>query len=142
MGKENGGIDEMWIHPFRVLRDYEAGIVTPDSVAWLKNMPLRIEVRPESFTRIYTIPGGHLREEVLASLDRAGGIVHYEADGSGPVRLLVRFRNDLRWMWPYDADALGDVHYAFDPGMQALHVRDTTGSFYCLSGRMLFRSRS
>ncbi|RPH37069.1 hypothetical protein EHM92_03490, partial [bacterium] len=134
MGKENGGIDEFWIHPFRVLRDYEAGIVTPDSVAWLKNMPLRIEVRPESFTRIYTIPGGHLSEEVYSSFQRAGGIVHYEADASAPVRLIIRFRNDLRWMWPYDADALGDIHYAYDAGLQALHVRDTTGSFYCLMG--------
>jgi glycogen debranching enzyme len=132
MGKENGGIDEVWTHPFRALRDYEAGIVTPDSVAWLKNMPLRIEVRPESFTRVYTIPGGTLKEVVYASLERAGGLLHYEANV--PVRLLIRFRADLRWMWPYDANALGDLHYAFDKGMSALHVRDTTGSFYCLMG--------
>jgi glycogen debranching enzyme len=132
MGKECGGIDEVWTHPFRALRDYEAGIVTPDSVAWLKNLPLRIEVRPESFTRVYTIPGGTLKEVVYASLVRAGGIVHYEANI--PIRLLIRFRSDLRWMWPYDANALGDLHYAFDTGMNALHVKDTTGSFYCLMG--------
>lgn len=134
MGKEDGGIDEIWAHPFRVLRDYETGIVTEDSVAWLKNMPLRIEVRPESFTRIYTIPGGSLREEVYASLQSAGGIVHYETDVSTPVRLLIRYRDDLRWMWPYDANALGDLHYGFDTGMHALHVRDATSSFYCLMG--------
>ena len=132
MGKQNAGIDEMWVHPIRVMRDYEAGIVTPDSVAWLRNLPVRIEVRPESFARIYTIPGGQLTEEVFSSLDRAGGILHYEA--GTPLRLLIRFRSDLRWMWPYDADALGDLHYAFDEGLQALHVRDTTGSFYCLMG--------
>ncbi len=132
MGKENGGIDEIWTHPFRAMRDYETGIVTPDSVAWLRNLPVRIEVRPESFTRIYTIPGGQLREVVYASLERAGGILHYET--GAPVRLLVRFRTDLRWMWPYDANALGDLHYAFDDGLQALHVCDTTRSFYCVMG--------
>jgi hypothetical protein len=71
-------------------------------------------------------------EEVYASLWRAGGVLHYEA--GGPVRLVVRFRSDLRWMWPYDANALGDLHYAFDTRLQGLHVRDTTGSFYCLMG--------
>lgn len=132
MGKQNAGIDEMWVHPFRVIRDYDAGIVTPDSVAWLRNLPVRIEVRPESFARVYTIPGGQLTEEVYASLQRAGGILHYEA--TVPLKLMIRFRSDLRWMWPYDANALGDIHYAFDGGLQALHIRDTTGSFYCLMG--------
>jgi glycogen debranching enzyme len=132
MGKENGGIDEVWTHPFRALRDLEVGLVTRDSVAWLRNIPSRIEVRPESFTRIYAIPGGELREEVIASLHRAGGLLHYES--SIPAQLLIRFRSDLRWMWPFDMNALGDLHYAFDPGMQALHVRDTSGSFYCLMG--------
>ena len=28
MGRENGGIDELWVHPFRVLRDLQAGFVS------------------------------------------------------------------------------------------------------------------
>jgi GH15 family glucan-1,4-alpha-glucosidase len=134
MGKENGGIDEIWVHPFRVLRDYQAGIVTGDSVVWLQNFPVRIEVRPESFRRIYSIRDGELRETIFSSLWRGGGVVHYEFEGDVPIQLVIRFRTDLRWMWPFDANALGDVHYAFDDGMQALHVKDTTGSFYCLFG--------
>lgn len=134
MGKENAGIDEVWVHPFRVLRDYAAGIVSGDSVAWLSGMPVRIEVRPESFTRVYAIPGGELRETICASLSKAGGIIHYSASVNSPLVLVVRFRSDLRWMWPYDANALGDIHYAYDDGLDALHICDTTRSFYSLCG--------
>lgn len=134
MGKENGGIDEMWVHPFRVLRDYQAGIVSGDSIAWLQNLPVRIKVRPESFHRVYSTKYGELKETIFPSLWKAGGVVHYEFSGAVPMDLVIRFRIDLRWMWPFDANALGDLHYSFDDGMQALHVKDTTGSFYCLYG--------
>lgn len=132
MGRENGGIDEVWVHPIRVLRDYEAGIVVGDSVAWLRNLPVTVEVRPESFTRNYRLPGGVLTEIVYASFERAGGVVHYES--TAPVRLVVRFRADLRWEWPYDAGALGNLYYSYDHGMNALHVRDSSSSFACLFG--------
>jgi glycogen debranching enzyme len=132
MGKESGGIDELWVHPFQVLRDFEIGLVTPDSVTWLRSYPASIEVRPESFTRIYTIPAGRIKEVVYASLTRAGGNVYAEA--SVPVRLVVRFRSDLRWMWPYDANALGNVDYAYDGGLQAVHIRDESDDFHCVFG--------
>ncbi|NIS45702.1 MAG: hypothetical protein GWN61_06680, partial [candidate division Zixibacteria bacterium] len=38
MGKETGEIDEVWVHPFRVLRDFQIGIVDGDSVTWLKDL--------------------------------------------------------------------------------------------------------
>jgi glycogen debranching enzyme len=132
MGRENGGIDEVWIHPIRVLRDYEAGIVAGDSVAWLKNLPVRVDVKPESFTRTYTLPGSTITELIFPSFDRAGGVVHYEA--TQPLRLVIRFRVDMRWMWPYDAGALGNLYFAFDKGTGALHVRDSSGTFACAFG--------
>lgn len=132
MGRENGGIDEIWNHPFRVLRDYEAGIIDGDSVAWLRNSPVTIEVRPESFTRTYTLRGGTLREILFTSFDRAGGVVHYEA--SMPLRLFLRFRSDMRVMWPYDVGALGNLHVARDQGMHAVHVRDSSGMYACVFG--------
>ncbi|MEK7249859.1 MAG: hypothetical protein AAB209_05480, partial [Bacteroidota bacterium] len=77
MGKENGGIDEVWVHPFRVLRDYRAGLVVGDSVAWLSDLPVRVEARPESFTRIYQTPFGQLKEIIFSSLEKAGGVLQY-----------------------------------------------------------------
>ncbi|MFH1528777.1 MAG: GH116 family glycosyl hydrolase [Bacteroidota bacterium] len=132
MGKENGGIEEVWVHPLRILRDYEVGMITGDSITWLQNYPVRVEIRPESFSRIYSTPFGVLKEIIFASLWKAGGIAHYTS--TFRVRLVIRFRSDLRWVWPYDANALGDVHYAYDETMNALHLKDTTGKFYCLFG--------
>ncbi|MBP1679566.1 MAG: hypothetical protein H6Q29_1477, partial [Bacteroidetes bacterium] len=132
MGFENGGIDEVWIHPMRVLRDYQAGIVSGDSVAWLQNMPLSVEIRPESFTRIYQLPGGRLTEVIYPSLERAGGIAHYESNV--PLRVVIRFRADMRLMWPYDAGALGNLHFGYDQPLGALHVRDSSGAFSCVFG--------
>ena len=133
MGQEDGGIDEVWTHPFKLLYDYDAGLVLRDSIAWLDEMPPpRIEVRPESFTRVYQTPRGPLKEIIYPSLQGSGGLAHYEADRS--VRLVVRFKSDLRYMWPYPENALGNVYYAYDEGLDALHVRDKSGDFYSLMG--------
>jgi glycogen debranching enzyme len=131
MGHEDGGIDEVWVHPMRVMRDCQAGIVSGDSIAWLRS-PVSLEVRPESFTRVYEVPEGRLTETIYPSFEKAGGLVHYES--TAPLRLMIRFRADLRLMWPYDAGALGNLFYGYDEPLHALHVRDTTGSFACIFG--------
>jgi len=132
MGKELGGIDEIWIHPFRVLRDLEIGVIGSDSVTWLSHVPASVEVRPESFLRTYRAAGGEIREMICASLDYPGCFIRVEADH--PMRLVVRYASDLRWMWPYDANALGDVHFGYDEALHAHHVRDKSGDFSCIMG--------
>jgi glycogen debranching enzyme len=132
MGRENGGIDEVWVHPFRILRDFEAGVVDGDSVRWLRNCPVDLQVRPEAFVRTYTLPSGQLTEMTVASFQRAGGLVYYES--TVPMHLVVRMRTDFRWMWPYDAGALGNLWYGYDSGLNALRVRDSSGSFACAFG--------
>ncbi len=134
MGKEIGGIDELWVHPFRLLRDYEAGLAAGDSIAWLKHMNCRIEIRPESLTRYYQTPTGEVKEILFPSIEKAGAIVHYEFNGTREMQLAIRFRCDLRWMWPYDEFALGEVQYGYDDKLNALHVSDKTGDFACIFG--------
>jgi hypothetical protein len=135
MGRENGGIDELWVHPFRVVRDFRTGLVSGDSIRWLSDLPVSILVRPESFTRTYSTNMGLLKEVVFPSYRRGGALVHYEwGDGSRGGPLIVTCRSDLRWMWPYDERALGDVYYGYDNGLNALHVKDLSGDFYCLVG--------
>ena len=69
MGKERGGIDEVWVHPLRILRDYQAGIVSGDSVRWLHNIVPSVEVRPASFTRHYRIGNTELHETICSVAD-------------------------------------------------------------------------
>lgn len=134
MGRESGGIDEFWVHPFRVMRDYRAGIVSGDSVLWLDSTVPEIEVRPESFTRKYRTPSGPVTEIVCTALNSPAAFVHYEIGGASPVRIVIKFRSDLRLMWPYDAPATGPVRFGFQPGTGTLHLRDESGDFYCLAG--------
>ena len=132
MGREKGGLDEVWVHPIRIMRDYQAGVVSGDSVRWLQNLAPSVSVHPASFTRTYVLDTLILKETFFPGLERAGGVARYES--TAPVRLVIRFRSDLRWMWPYDALALGTLQHGYDPGLQALHVRDKTGSFACMFG--------
>ncbi|RKY53796.1 MAG: hypothetical protein DRP89_05730, partial [Candidatus Neomarinimicrobiota bacterium] len=134
MGKESGGIDELWVHPFRVLRNFQTGVIVENKVVWLNDLPVKVEIRPESLTRIYQTEYGKLKEIIYPSLLRAGAIVHYEANISKPIKLMVKFRSELRWMWPYSENALGDLYYGYDERLKALHVRDASGDFYCIIG--------
>lgn len=127
MGKESGGIDEVWTHPFRLLRDYRAGLAGADSVAWLDGMPARLEIRPEALTRIYSTPAGEMREVVFTARDEPSAVVHYEFRGTGRARVVVRFRTDLRQMWPYDAPATGALRYGVDPGRSGATLMVTDG---------------
>jgi hypothetical protein len=129
MGGEKGGIREFWIHPFRVFRDYRAGLILDGAARWLDEFPVSLEIRPESLTRSYRTPLGELREILFPSQDRPGMLIRYEARFREGARLLVACRSDLRWMWPYDEKALGDVHYAWDDGLAAFHIKDRSGDF-------------
>lgn len=134
MGKETGEIDEVWVHPFRALRDLQIGVIEGDSVAWLKDLPARVEIRPEAVAQVYETHWGQITQIVFAALDQPGGMVHLSADSPQHLSLLIKFRCDLRWMWPYRENALGSLYYGYDAGLHALHVKDRSGDFYCLFG--------
>jgi hypothetical protein len=130
MGKEKGGIDEVWVHPFRLLRDYRTGIVSGDTIAWLDGLSPVIEIRPESFTRLYTTSSGTVKEIVFAAQDKPAGIVRYEYSGTGRIRLALKFRSDLRLMWPYDWPATGSLSYSSDTATGTFLVSDETGGMW------------
>lgn len=134
MGKETGEIDEVWVHPFRVLRDLQIGVIEGDSVAWLKDLPAKVEIRPEAVAQVYETGWGTITQIVFAAQEQPGGLLHVSTDSSQPLSLLLKFHCDLRWMWPYRENALGSLYYAYDAGLNAFHVKDRSGDFYCLIG--------
>jgi glycogen debranching enzyme len=93
-----------------------------------------VEIRPESLTRYYELPEGTLREIVLPSLDQPGALISYDSSIDSPLELIVTFRSDLRWMWPYDERAIGDLYYGYDEKLQALHIKDAAGDLYTIIG--------
>ncbi len=134
MGSEKSGIDEIWVHPFRIVRDVRLGVITDKQVYWLDTLPCKIQIRPESITRLYDTPVGELKEIVFAALHKPGALIHLEAPSQNTMKIIIKFRSDLRWMWPYDENALGNVLYGYDSTAHTLVVRDRTKKFYCLFG--------
>ncbi|RMG62547.1 MAG: hypothetical protein D6715_12155, partial [Calditrichaeota bacterium] len=134
MGRETGGIEEFWVHPFRIIRDLQVGLQVGDSLLWLDALPASVQIRPEALLRQYQTPLGRLRELVFADFKFPGGFLQFEADFSRKAVLILRFRSDLRWMWPYNAGALGDLHYGFHAPSGTVHIQDPSGDFYCLFG--------
>ncbi|MFA3783299.1 amylo-alpha-1,6-glucosidase [Melioribacteraceae bacterium 4301-Me] len=136
MGKEKGGIEEVWTHPFMALRDYTVGVQFSysDSIYWFNDQVPQIEVRPESFTRIYKFPRAYITEIITSDVDNPIGIVHYEYRGVYPAKLIVIFKSNLRFMWPYSHKALGSIYYTWDEGLNAFVVKNETNEFYSIVG--------
>ncbi len=136
MGKETGGIDEIWTHPFMSFRDYEAGIQFSykDTVYWLNDERPQIEVKPESFTRTYRFSRSFLKEVITFDKQKPIGIVHYEYRGVYPAKIFIKFKSNLRFMWPYSEKALSSIFYGWDEGLNAFVVKDKSEDFYSVIG--------
>jgi glycogen debranching enzyme len=129
MGSEKGGIEEAWAHPFMAFRDYEAGIrfQNADTIVWLNGKRPEIIVNPACFSRMYKFPGASLNEVIANDPVEPNGVIHYEYSGDQPAELIIRFRSNLRWMWPYSEKATGPICYSWDPDVDAFEVQDQSG---------------
>ena len=136
MGKERGGLDEIWIHPFMAFRDYKVGVEfsDKDSVCWLDEQRPEIEARPESFTRTYRFPRAVIKEIMTSDIHQPAGIIHYAYKGQSPAKFIIQFKSNLRFMWPYNSDALGSLYYGWSDGLNAFHVKNKSGEFNVLIG--------
>ncbi len=136
MGKEKGGIDEIWAHPFMALRDYQVGIRFSynDSVYWLNNERPEIEVRPESFTRIYKFRRAYLTETISASHDKPVSIINYEYRGVYPANLVIKFKSNIRYMWPYSEKVFNSINYSTDKGLNSFVLKDGSGEHIIITG--------
>ncbi|MFA7229300.1 MAG: GH116 family glycosyl hydrolase, partial [Melioribacteraceae bacterium] len=134
MGKERGGIDEIWTHPLMALRDYEVGISGGDTVSWLKNYSVSVEVRPESFIRKYEFHGSTLTEIITASPEKPAAVIHYELKGTTRVKLVVKFKSNLRFMWPYSEKTTGSIYYGWNDRLNAFLINDESRDFVTIVG--------
>lgn len=136
MGVENGGIEEIWSHPFMALRDYDVGIrfSNKDSIFWLQDERPEIQVHPAFFLRQYKFQRGYLKEIILNDPTAPSGVVHYEYRGLYKAELIIRFKSNLRWMWPYTEKITGSVCYAWDGDLNAFNIRDKSDDLNVMIG--------
>lgn len=134
MGKEKAGIDEIWAHPFMALRDYEVGLTKGDSVKWLRNYPVKVKVGPESFTRSYQLENSTLTEIITTSITEPTAVIHYELRGGKSAQLVVKYKSNLRFMWPYTEKSNGSIYYNWSAALNAFVVKDRSGDFVSIVG--------
>ena len=136
MGTERGGIEEIWAHPFMALRDYEVGIkfAYRDSVFWLRDERPGISVNPAYFSRQYKFPRAYLKELVVNDPTEPNGVIHYEYRGVYPAELIIRFKSNLRWMWPYSDQVTGSMCHSWDYDLDAFNIQDQSGDLNLVIG--------
>jgi glycogen debranching enzyme len=136
MGSENGGIEEVWAHPFMAFRDYEVGIRFSyrDTIFWLHDERPEIVVNPAFFMRQYKFQRAYLREIVVNDPVHPAGVVHYEYRGVYPAEVIIRFKSNLRLMWPYSERATGSVCYLWDPDLNSFNIRDKSNDLNVFIG--------
>ena len=128
MGKERGGISEIWTHPTRIFKDIRIAFKVGDGAwHWSDDLNPTITVRPESLTRRYELGGARIEELLYATLRSPAGILHYELHSGQPVQIVVVAQTDLRRMWPLSEQATGSLKFAWDPGIRSALVTDRTG---------------
>jgi len=136
MGKETGGIDEIWSHPFMAFRDYEVGIRFEylDTIYWLNDEKPMITVHPESLERLYQFKRAFLKEIICVSPDQPQAVIHYEYRGVYPAEMFIRFKTNQRLMWPYSEKVLGGMKYCFDEKLNAFIITDLSEDFVSMLG--------
>ncbi|MBN1338686.1 MAG: hypothetical protein JXA03_05145 [Bacteroidales bacterium] len=136
MGKQKGGIDEIWAHPFMAFRDIDAGISTggSETVTWLKDLVPSLRITPAFFQRTYTLRGGTLTETVIADHQMATATLHYEYTGTKSATLFIRYGSNLRLMWPYSENVLKSLNFSFNKEINGITLADESLSYACIIG--------
>lgn len=136
VGKEKAGIDEIWTHPFMSLRDFKTylDLAGVDSLVSLENYTPMVEMRPNALVRTYKIEGIDLKEIITSGITNPVTEVHYEWKGGGLNRVITTFKSNLRFMWPYDFDALGSIYSNWVASINAFVVTDKNREFCSLVG--------
>ena len=132
LGREDGTF-EAWVYPLKVLHDFGLTFQTP---AYADPIPATaiattIEVRPESVTIRHAHAAFTVVETWVVGLDAPGGLVLLDVDTSVPLTIGVRFRPDLKPMWP---TALGGHTSYWDADAHAYVIGEASRAHAALVG--------
>jgi len=139
MGTGNGGVEEVWAHPFMAFRDYEVGLKFDykDTIYWLNDQRPEVIANPAFFTRIYKFARAYLKEIIVNDPLDPAGVLHYEYKGVYGAEMFIRFRSNFRWMWPYSEKVTGGMCHNWNSSLQAFRLTDKSGmlNLFLGSGR-------
>ena len=139
VAKEKSGIEEIWTHPFLSLRDYRVwlDVAGQDTLVSLASYQSKVELRANAIIRTYQGDGFQMKEVLTSQVDKPVIVAHYEWTGNAIRRIVTDYKSNLRFMWPYDENALGSIFYHWSAEANAFIVRDVNKEFVSLVGANL-----
>lgn len=138
VAEEKSGIKEIWAHPFMSLRDYSVTVNLKDGTSVALTEPSTdVELRFNSLVRNFTAGDVTIREILVPSADSPAVVAHYEWDGGDVQSLGIVFSTNLRFMWPYEDNALGSVYCGWSDEKSCYVARDGESEFVSILGSNL-----
>jgi hypothetical protein len=135
LGREDGSF-EAWAYPLKILHDFQLSFAVAAYADPIPGASLAstVDVRPEAATVRYAHASFTVDATWLVPLDQSGGLVLLDVSTSEPLTVVVRFRPDLKPMWPA---ALGGQYSYWDDGLKAYVVGEGSGKNAALVGSPL-----
>jgi glycogen debranching enzyme len=135
LGREDGSF-EAWVYPLKVLHDFNLsfGVAAYADPMPGSSLASTVDVRPESSTIRYAHPSFTVDATWFVPIDTAGGLVLLDVHTSETISVVVKFRIDLKPMWPA---ALGGQYSYWDDGVKAYVAGEGSGKHSALVGSPL-----
>ncbi len=132
LGREDGSF-EAWVYPLKVLHDFRLSFGTPDYADPIPgvNLAAAVDVRPEASAVRYAHAAFTVDAVWLVPLNDQGAIILLDVTTSQPLQVVVKFRPDLKPMWPA---ALGGQYSYWDAGQKAYVLGEASGKHSAMIG--------
>jgi glycogen debranching enzyme len=132
LGREDGSF-EAWVYPLKVVHDVRLSFGVPEYADPIPGASLAtsVDVRPESSTVRYSHAAFTVDATWFVPIDEQGAIVLLDVHTSVPINVVVKFRVDLKPMWPA---ALGGQYSYWDNGVKAYVAGEGSGKNAALLG--------
>jgi glycogen debranching enzyme len=132
LGREDGSF-EAWVYPLKVLHDFHLSFGTPDYAEAIPGSSLAasVDVRPEASAVRYAHAAFTVDATWLVPFNDQGAIILLDVTTSQPLQVVVKFRPDLKPMWPA---ALGGQYSYWDAGQKAYVLGEASGKHSAMVG--------
>ena len=135
LGREDGSV-EAWVYPLKVLHDLRLSFGVPEYADPIPaaSLATSVDIRPEAATVRYAHASFTVDSTWLVPLNEQGALVLLDVTSSGPLTVVVKFRVDLKPMWPA---ALGGQYSYWDNELKAYVAGEGSGKNAAIIGSPL-----
>jgi len=132
LGREDGSF-EAWVYPLKVIHDFRLSFGVPEYADPIPGTSLAtsVDIRPEASLVRYSHAAFTVDATWLVPLNEQGALVLLDVRTSERLNLVVKFRVDLKPMWPA---ALGGQYSYWDNALKAYVAGEGSGKNAALIG--------